>query len=79
MGRGVWARGGTARGGSARDRGKERPGRGRAPTNARGAGTAVGLRPTRRIGTLGQLHESVPIRLVGRRPWQKVKLANFIA
>ena len=39
------------------------------PTNARGAGTAVGLRPTRRIGMLGQLHEL----------WQKVKLANFIA
>ena len=57
------------RGGSARDRGRGRPGRGRAPTNARGAGTAVGLRPTRRIGMLGQLHEL----------WQKVKLANFIA
>ena len=48
MGRGVRARGGTARRGYARDTGRERPARGRALTNARGAGTAVGLRPTRR-------------------------------
>ena len=48
MGRGVRVKGGTAERGSARDRGRGRPGRGRAPTNARGAGMAVGLRSARR-------------------------------